>query len=189
MTNKVYSVYKDLPSWAKGVVVIGGIAIVYFTAKSILKRVKLTAETKKEREAIKTQEDEIKNEQNTGAKATFPESQYKTWATQIKNQYDGCDGSFGRPILQFIPPTWMFNTMWSNSGALTANIFFKLKNNVDFLKLSTAFGVATYDQCGLSWMTGNFTGNLQSAIVDELDENERKALNDILKKNGITYNV
>jgi hypothetical protein len=187
MANKVFNYYKELPSWAKGVVVIGGIAILYFTTKSILKRVKLSVETKNEREALKTQEDEIKKEQTTGAKATYPESQYKTWASQIKNQYDGCDGSFGRPILQFIPPTWLGNIMWSNSGALTSNIFFKLKNNIDFLKLSSAFGISTYDQCGL-W-NGDFKGNLQSAIVDELDENERKALNDILKKNGITYNV
>lgn len=187
MASKVYDVYNGLPSWAKGVVVIGGIAIVYFTTKSILKRIKLSAESKKDRETIQTQENEIKNMETTGTRASFPESQYKTWASQIKSQYGGCDGSWGRTMLTFIPPTWLGDTMWSNSGAMTANIFFKLKNNIDFLKLSSAFGVATYDQCGL-W-NGDFTGNLQSAIVDELDENERASLNKILKKNGITYSV
>ena len=187
MANKVYDIYKDLPSWAKGVVVIGGIAIVYFTTKSILNRIKLSAESKKDRETIKTQEKEIKDLETTGTKASFPESQYRTWASQLKSQFDGCDGSFGRPILQFIPPTWLGNIMWSNSGAMTANIFYKLKNNIDFLKLSSAFGIATYDQCGL--FNGNFTGNLQSSIVDELDENERISLNKILNKNGITYTI
>lgn len=187
MASKVYDVYKGLPSWAKGVVVIGGIAIVYFTTKSILKRVRLSAESKKDRETIQTQQNEIKNLETTGAKASFPESQYKTWASQLKSQFDGCDGSFGRPILQFIPPTWLGNIMWSNSGAMTANIFYKLKNDIDFLKLSSAFGVATYDQCGL--FNGDFKGNLQSAIVDELDENERISINKILNKNGISYSI
>lgn len=185
--NKIYQYYTELPTWAKGIVAIGGIAIVYFTAKSILKRVRLVAEGKKDRETIKTQEGEIKEIEQGGTKASYSDSQYKTWASQIKQQFDGCDGSFGRPILQFIPPTWLGNIMWSNSGALIANIFYKLRNNVDFLKLSTAYGVSTYDKCGL-W-NGDFTGNLQSAISDELDENERESLNKILSKNGITYNV
>jgi len=188
MATKVYDYYKDLPSWAKGVVVIGGIAIVYFTAKSILKRVKLSAETAKEREALNTQSSEIKTiEQQGVVKASYPDSQYSNWAAQIQKQYDGCDGSWGRTILSFTPPTWLFDTNWSNSGAMTANIFYKLNNNLDFLKLSKAYGIRTYDQCGL-W-NGNFTGSLQQAIVDELDEQERGTLNQILKKKGITYSV
>jgi hypothetical protein len=187
MQNKVYQFYKELPSWAKGIVAIGGIAIVYFTTKSIIKRLRIHSEGKKDRETLQTQETEIKNIQQGGAKATYFDSQYKTWATQLKEQYDGCDGSFGRPILQFIPPDWLFGTMWSNSGSATANIFMKLKNDVDYLKLSTAYGISTYDKCGL--FNGDFTGNLQSSIIDELDENERNSLNKILMKNGITYTV
>ncbi len=188
MANKVYQYYTELPGWAKGVVAIGGIAIVYFTTKSIMKRLRLSAETKKDRDTIRQEEKEIKDIVQDGVmKQSYAESQYKTWASQLKNQYSGCDGSFGRPILQFIPPTWLGNIMWSNSGALTANIFFKLKNNLDYLKLSSSYGVSTYDKCGL-W-NGDFTGNLQSSIADELDENEREALNKILSKNGITYQV
>lgn len=188
MQNKAYKFYTELPTWAKGIVAIGSIAIVYFTAKSVVKRIRMGLEGKKDRETLRTQESEIKGIEKKGVVATYGESQYKTWASQIKEQFDGCDGSWGRAtILKITPPTWLWNGNWSNSGALVANIFEKLKNDVDYLKLSTAFGVATYDQCGI-W-TGDFTGNLQSAIADELDEQERNAINNILSKNGISYKV
>ena len=185
--NKIYQVYSELPSWAKGLVVVGGLAIVYFTAKSILKRVQQQASQKTAQETINTQKEEVKVLQEQGMQQTYRDSQYKTWADQIQKQFDGCDGSWGRTLLSFTPPTWLFNTNWSNSGAMVANIFDKLKNDVDYLKLTTSYGIRTYDQCGL--MTGDFTGNLQQAIDDELDEQERATLNKFLASKGITYKV
>ena len=46
MANKVYQYYTELPSWAKGIVVIGGIAIVYFTTKQFIAKIKKQAESK-----------------------------------------------------------------------------------------------------------------------------------------------
>ena len=65
MASKVFEVYKDLPSWAKGVVVVGGIAIVYFTTKSFLKRIKQSAEKNKSMETVISQKNEVKELEDT----------------------------------------------------------------------------------------------------------------------------
>ena len=40
MQDKVYNFYKELPPWAKGVIVVGGAAVVYFTATRIFRNIK-----------------------------------------------------------------------------------------------------------------------------------------------------
>lgn len=166
MANKVYQYYKELPSWAKGVVVVGGIAIAYFTAKQLIARIKEQSQYKKQRQGLDDQKSELKNMLDTGAKLSYPMSQYKTWATQIASEFAGCD-----PL----------NTSYGKF----ANIMYQLKNNADFLALSTAFDIQEYDQCGV-W-NSNFKGNLQEAINDEFDVNELARLNKELVKQGISY--
>ena len=73
----------------------------------------------------------------------------------------------------------------SYSGEYLYKIILQLKNNVDFLKLQTAFGVRTYDQCGI--FNGDFTGNLTQAVNDELTASEIAELNKQLTKKGIVY--
>jgi hypothetical protein len=67
-------------------------------------------------------------------------------------------------------------------------IFNQLKNNLDYLELSTAWGIRTYDACG--WGTGDVKDvDLSKAIIDELNDGEVRDLNIILSKKGITYKV
>jgi hypothetical protein len=182
MASKVFEVYKGLPSWAKGVVVIGGIAIVYFTTKSFLKRIKQSAEKKKEMEVVFEQKKELDTLVKNGVYPTFSGSQYKAWADAIQQAFDGCDPSIRIP---FLAPTSLWGSQWSGSGAKLVNIIYKFKNDADFLQLSQAYGVRKYDQCG--WFTGDFSGSLSAAISDELDENEVTAINQALIKQGIKY--
>jgi len=166
MANKMYSYYKELPSWAKGVVVIGGIAIVYFTSKQLIARIKGQSEAKKMRESIITQENELKNKLDTGLRLSYPNSQYQSWANQIANEFAGCDplnASFGKFV----------------------NILGALKNDADFLKLSTSFDIKTYDQCGL-W-NGDFKGTLAEAVNDEFNNNDLLKINKLLRDRKITY--
>jgi len=44
MANKFYDYYKELPSWAKGVVVVGGLGVVYIFASQVIKKLKQDAE-------------------------------------------------------------------------------------------------------------------------------------------------
>jgi hypothetical protein len=187
MANKLFDYYKELPTWSKGVVAIGGIGIAFYIGYTFVKRIKDQAELIKQRQTIKEQEDEIEIKVKEGQKQTYQNSQYRAWADGIKNQFDGCDGSWGRAILSMTSPEWFGNTNWSNSGSYIANIFLKLKNDIDFLKLNTAYGIRKHDQC--LWGTGDFEGSLQGAITDELDEAERNTLNKYLAQKGITYRV
>tara|TARA_R110000868_G_scaffold101361_4_gene279085 strand:+ start:2664 stop:3224 length:561 start_codon:yes stop_codon:yes gene_type:complete len=184
MANKVYEIYKDLPSWAKGVVVIGGIAIVYFTTKSFLKKIKDSATQKKAMEVVVEQKKEIKDLETTGLIATFKDSQYKAWADALQNQFDGCDFNISdwvSPILAI----WNYYN-YSNSGKKLVMIIAKFKNDLDFLKLSTAWGIRTYDQCG--WGMGNVeNATLSKAVSDELNNGEISKINDALSKQGIKY--
>jgi hypothetical protein len=178
--NKALELWNGLPTWAKGVIAVGGVAIVYFAGRGIWKQFRKSKDTEKQRESLRTQRQEINQLQNLGQRPSFPQSQYKSWADRIQNQYDGAD--FKQNLFDYDIP--VLGT-WSGSGKVTAQIISQLKNNLDFLKLSEAYGVRTYDQAG--WFTGDFTGNLTQAINDELDSGEVNALNNMLKKQGITY--
>ena len=163
-----YKVYSELPAWAKGVVVIGGIAIVYFTGRTIYKSIAKKAQSKKDSQTVRDVKDEIRDNQNQGKRQSYPDSQYKAWADSIEKAFDGCDP---------------FETAQNTINRAVR----ELKNNTDWLKLVDAYGVRTYDQCGL-W-TGNFTGNLYSAISDELDSAEKSYINKLLSERNISYKV
>lgn len=178
--NKVYQIWTDLPVWAKGVISVGGVAIVYFAARGVWKQFRKREEQGKARQTVREQKSEISDLQRKGLKASYAESQYKSWADRLQKQYDGAD--MKQNVFDYDIPVL---GQWSGSGKVTAQIVGQLKNNLDFLKLSDAWGVRTYDQAG--WFTGDFTGTLAQAVNDELDNGEVNALNNILKKNGISY--
>lgn len=173
--NTVVQFYNSLPPWAKGVVVVGGLALTYVVINGILQRVKADAELKKERNTVDVQEQELQNLIDAGQRPTFPQSQYSIWADQIENQFDGCDFALLTDSLGF----------YSNSGWLIKKIADNLEKDADFLALQTAYDIRTYDQCG--WWMGNVTGSLSKAINDELASNEIGWINEILESKGITY--
>jgi hypothetical protein len=166
--NQAVEVYKDLPTWAKGVTVIGVLGIGYIIYNRIYKSFKERSKTEFQRETQREQENEVKNLENTGMRKTFPSSQYKAWADTIASEFDGCD------------------PLGTSLGAV-ANAINPLKNDLDFLSLSTAFGIRTYDKCGFSWATGEFTGNLSQAVNLELTVKERAFINKILADKKISY--
>jgi len=163
-----YKVYSDLPAWAKGVVVVGGIAIVYFTGKSIYKGIASKIAAGKDAKAVKDTKDEIRVVQQTGVRASYAESQYKAWADVLQKAFEGCDP------LNTVPST-------------VYGIVKQLKNDLDWLKLVQSYGVRTHDQCG--WFMGDFTGNLYAALYDDLDSGEISKVNKFLSERGITYKV
>ena len=124
MASKVYSYYKELPSWAKGVVVVGGIAIAYFTAKQLIARVKKNAEKKDAQQSVDDAKSELQDMIRSGVKPTINKSQADAYAEKIVKQFQGADLTLG-------------------SYAVVDSIFKQLKNNADFLLLKASFGVRT----------------------------------------------
>ena len=177
MSNKALSVWNGLPTWAKGVIAVGGLAIAYFGVKGFINKLKEDAQKQDQVLTQQNQEQELEKLQNNGVNPSFPTSQYKQWADELQTQFDGCDPS--------LSVAWLSKYMMSSSGAKLGNIVLQLKNNADFLALSTAWGSSR--SYGHWYSCGSFTCNLSQAVTDELDTSEIKVINDALQKQGITY--
>lgn len=177
--SNTLKVWQDLPPWAKGVIAVGGLAVLYFAGRGLLKKFKSDADKKKALETLNTQSTELKKQLQTGVKPSYNDSQYKAWADKLQNQFTGVD--FKQNIIDKDVP---LIGMWSGSGKVAKDIVSQLKNDVDFLKLNQAFGVRSYSE---GFLLGTFTGNLTQAMNDELDRGEVLGLNNIMAKNKITY--
>jgi hypothetical protein len=175
MANKVYQYYTELPPWAKGVAVVGLLAVTYFTGHSIYKGIQTAINNKKANIAVDEAKTEITSLSKAGTNPSYPDSQYALWADKIKAQFDGCDWSVGAGGL-----------VLTASGQTLFDIVLQLKNNADYLKLITAFGTRTYAEC-MSWLTKDFSGTLTAAVADELSTSEISKINAALSSRGITY--
>lgn len=179
MANKVYEYYKGLPTWGKGVVVIGGLAVTYLFASQIISKIKEDAARRKAEKNLKNANSDLNNALNNGQSLTYGQSQYDAWVSQIVNQFKGCDAS-----CTFMPEHSLICA--TDSFKLIANIIKSMKNDADWLNLVTTFKIQSYDDC-LSWINDKVSGDLYTCVTNELSNDERKALNKVLKKSNITY--
>ncbi len=119
MANKVYQYYTELPSWAKGIVVIGALGIAYIVGKRVYKTLFPTEQEKANQQLTKDIANEIEKLQKGGVKPTFPDSNYFTMANTI------------------------YESMRYAVGDDYANVELtlkKMKNDLDVAKLIKAFG-------------------------------------------------
>lgn len=178
MKAGIFEYYKELPGWAKGGIVVGGIVIIGFTGYKIYKAIQNAVDQAKANKSIKDVSKERKAEEANGVGGSFTDSQYAGFASSLQTQFEGCDFS---TVVPFFPGKDL-----TYSGRVLYNILVGFKNNVDFLKLVEAWGVRTYDACGIG--TGDVTNvNLYGAIQDELTSDEIVVINDLLRTKGITY--
>lgn len=167
MANKAYSYYTELPAWAKGVVVVGGLAVTYIFVSQIISRIKKQASDKDNRQAVESAKDDLQELRKNGIKPTLSKAQTDAMADAILNQYKNAD-----LLLQ--------------SYSVTERQFNMLKNDADFLMLKTSWGVRTYPDAFLGSVS-NVT--LEAAIQNELFNSSITKLNAILAKKGIKYTI
>ena len=169
---KVYQYYKDLPPWAKGVVVVGGAVVVYLVGSRVYRAVFPTDAQRKNRELEKNIDSEISKMQGNGKKASFSDSNYNTFANTIYNS--------------------MRFAIGDDYGTVESTLK-RMKNDLDVAKLIKAFGLKqdfffglpagdkmdlfTYIQKEL----GNEYGGLTNYRV--------KRINEDWSKKGITYQI
>lgn len=159
--------FNELPGWSKGIIAVVGVGIVAFAGFKIYGAIKQSVQNKGERKETSQWKNDVDMLADKGIKPSFPDSQYSAWANELEKAYSGCD-----PFLQ--------------SGLSTGKIFKQLKNDADFAKLNTAWGIRSYKGCLLE---KDFNGTLIQALNSELLGATRDALNMQLKANGITYRV
>jgi hypothetical protein len=167
MANKAYTYYTELPAWAKGVVVVGGLAVTYIFVSQIISRIKKQASDKENRQAVESAKDDLQDLNKRGVKPTLTKAQTDSMADAILNQYKNAD-----LLLQ--------------SYTVTERQFNKLKNDADYLMLKTSWGVRTYPDA----FFGNVSNvTLEAAIQNELFNSSISKLNTILSKKGINYTI
>lgn len=173
-----YKAFMSQPPLLRGIEILGSMVVLYFVGKGVWKMVKGGIEKGKASAAIKNVGAEKAKLEDTGVRKTFQPSQYKGWADSIAKQFSGCDLSIIVPILPGLD--------LSSSGSVLYNILTQFKNDLDFLELVQAFGVRTYDACGL-WTGDVENATIYSAVTDELDGDEISIINEMLAGKGITY--
>ena len=91
MANKAFSYYKELPAWAKGVVVVGGLAVTYIFVSQIISRIKKQASDKLNQQGLESAKDDLSELKKKGIKGTLTKAQTDAMADAILNQYKGAD--------------------------------------------------------------------------------------------------
>lgn len=174
MAGKVYDYYKDLPSWAKGVVVVGGIAIVYFTTSSLIKRIKSQSDIKKNLQESADADNELSQLENQGVKPTISQSNIMSMINSLKEAMNGCG---------------------TNEERVYDN-FKKLNNEADIKLLIRSWGVQYYQPCAGTqpisysrWLFNDksFGGSLSEWLNYDLKRAEINKINDILESKGIKH--
>ena len=129
--GKALEVWSGLPTWAKGIIAVGGLAIIYFTGRTIIKKINASKESKDSKESVKDATNNRASLLRKGLRPSFTETQYKGWANSIEQSFEGCD-PFGNISWGADSPLGVVS-YWSKSGYKVATIFAQLKNDIDFI--------------------------------------------------------
>lgn len=169
MANKTFQYYKELPSWAKGAVIVGGGAILWFSiVRPIVNLVKKKLDEEKKSKETKESGKELSDLSRKGIKPTITAAQAEGMSNALRVAFSGCG---------------------TDEGAIY-NVFRQLKNDADVLFLIKTYGIRSYVDCPW-WSAGFGSGTtnqtLSAAISDELDSSEKAILNKILSSKGIKY--
>jgi hypothetical protein len=165
-------VYTELPSWAKGVVVVGGLTVAYLAVTSILKSIKskkIEAESKAEISQANT---ELNTQIQSGNGPSIARSQAEVIANAIVSAANDCG---------------------TDQKSIYAQ-FDKVKNQADILLLVDVFGLRKKVRCPFSddpresfFSSDTPPMSLSAMINSELDATEIATLNNKLASKGITY--
>ena len=169
---KVYQYYKDLPPWAKGVVVVGGAVVVYLVGSRVYRAVFPTDAQRKNRELEKNIDSEISKMQGNGKKASFSDSNYNTFANTIYNS--------------------MRFAIGDDYGTVESTLK-RMKNDLDVAKLIKAFGLKqdfffglpAGDKMDLFTVVQKELGNEYGGLTNY----RVKRINEDWSKKGILYQI
>lgn len=174
MANKFYDYYKDIPTWAKGIVVVGGIAIVYFTAKQLIKRIRTQAERQFDIQESESANTDLKNLEKQGVKPTLSNTQIDNIINALVESMNDCGTDEEKVYAQFR----------------------KLNNLADVYALIKKWEIRYYRPCAATqpisysrylFNSKAFGGNISTWLSYDLTTSEIAKVNKILSDKGIQY--
>lgn len=162
-----YQFYKELPTWAKGVIAVGGLAILYFAGKSIFDRIKKDASTKDAQQVVADSKKDLQTLLNSGMKLSYPVSNYSVFSSTLITAFNG----------------------YGTAETLIYGVFQAMKNEADVLQLIISFGLRTIKGgCFLGFCQDDvYKIDLPGAIANEMLKPEKDKINGILKNNNVDY--
>lgn len=168
--------FSQLPTWAKGVVAVIGIATIagvgFVLYRTIKKTVEGIKEGKEERDFQKETQQELDVLLETGQQPTLSDSQAISLANMVEASLSGCELS-------------------GTEELVSKEILAKVNNQADWLKLQKTFGIRNIDNCGV-W-TGDTKQDLKGVLMSDLDGFDwsftlySTVLRKGLEKKGITW--
>ena len=87
MAKGFYQYYKDLPSWAKGVVVVGGGVVAYLAVTRIMRKIKQAKETAMSMQEVDSANSELQTEIRNGKKPTINNTTQPSLYLSYNNVY------------------------------------------------------------------------------------------------------
>lgn len=172
MQNKVYKYYTELPSWAKGIVVVGGIAIIYFTSKNILDTIRSKKNQAAQLKEIDNANTELITLSRQRITPTLSQSNYEALSNNLIDAFSGCGTDFSK----------------------VKNVFEQLRNQADILQFIKIFGLRKKQRCLFSddareSFFSNYTPpmSLSAHLASDLSSSNISTINKILKSNNITF--
>jgi hypothetical protein len=166
--------YGDLPTWAKGVVTVGGIAIIGYITWNEIKKIKVKKDLKEAMKVSNNAKSEANVLQRKGMKASYGETQYESFALKLVEAMNGCGTTIDS----------------------VKQVFESMQNKTDVLRLIEFFGVRYYSPCiassPISYFRSYFDekafgGSLQTWLEYDLSSSEIENINNILKGKNIDF--
>jgi len=153
---KAGNYFSQLPTWAKGIIAVGALGILSFTAFKIYKKIVDQKSESEEKDVIKDIKDEERLLVQQGLKQTFNDSVYESSANFIFQKLDGCETP-------------------SSELQVMSEVLRVCQNKLDWTKLVRAFGTRAVDNCGIG--TGDTDYSLPTLLKDQLDSTEIGGVN------------
>lgn len=170
--NGALKYYKELPNWAKGVVVVGGLTVTYIFLSQIVSKIRQKNEQKKQLEEISGANQDLENLSKKGIYATMNKSAFEAMSAAIIDAVSGCGTDKSKINSQFQ----------------------KLNNDADILAFVSVFGLRKKQRCLFSDdPREDFFSNttpplsLTAHLQSDLTDSEINEINKILSSRGITY--
>jgi len=174
MENKVYTYYKELPDWAKGVVVIGVLGVSYIFISRTIARIRKNKDIKDAGKEADYANQDLIDLANRGIYPTLDRTQMEILIKSLEESMNGC----------------------SYSQSKIENAFKKLNNEADLKLLIRDFAVRFYQPCAISspisytiYLTDNkhFGGSLATWLNYDLDSSDINSINKILANKNINF--